>query len=309
MNSSRLIFALPSLLKYISNKNNKNFYLVPFLNGTNVISIFLKIIYRKFNLICTIHNPVSSHYKYTTIKDKIIILLLLLFKHIPDKYITCSKFIKKELINKYKFNSRNIKYVYNPLNFLEMKQKSSVKNLSIKQFKKNNKIIISIGRLAYQKNFGSLILKLKNILFKNNIIFIIIGTGEYYQELKNLIKLHKLTKKVFLLGYKSNPFNYLKNSDLFILNSRWEGLGSVLIESLFLKVPIVCNKCPGGIEEIFESKNNYSIFNFNNKKKFEKTIFELIYSKKKSKFMFDSKILKKFDIKRASNEYLKFILK
>ena len=232
-------------------------------------------------MICTIHNPVSSHYKYTTIKDKIIILLLLLFKHIPDKYITCSKFIKKELINKYKFNSRNIKYVYNPLNFLEMKQKSSVKNLSIKQLKKNNKIIISIGRLAYQKNFGSLILKLKNILFKNNIIFIIIGTGEYYQELKNLIKLHKLTKKVFLLGYKSNPFNYLKNSDLFILNSRWEGLGSVLIESLFLKVPIVCNKCPGGIEEIFESKNNYSIFNFNNKKKFEKTIFELIYSKKK----------------------------
>ena len=85
-----------------------------------------------------------------------------------------------------------------------MKQKSSVKNLSIKQLK-NNKIIISIGRLAYQKNFGSLILKLKNILFKNNIIFIIIGTGEYYQELKNLIKLHKLTKKVFLLGYKSNP--------------------------------------------------------------------------------------------------------
>ena len=70
-------------------------------------------------------------------------------------------------------------------------------------------------------------------------------------------------------------------------------MGSVLIESLFLKVPIVCNKCPGGIEEIFESKNNYSIFNFNNKKKFEKTIFELIYSKKKSKFMFDSKILKK----------------
>ena len=30
LNSSRLIFALPSLLKYISNKNNKNFYLVPF---------------------------------------------------------------------------------------------------------------------------------------------------------------------------------------------------------------------------------------------------------------------------------------
>ena len=154
------------MLKYISNKNNKNFYLVPFLNGTNVISIFLKIIYRKFNLICTIHNPVSSHYKYTTIKDKIIILLLLLFKHIPDKYITCSKFIKKELINKYKFNSRNIKYVYNPLNFLEMKQKSSVKNLSIKQLKKNNKIIISIGRLAYQKNFGSLILKLKIFYLK-----------------------------------------------------------------------------------------------------------------------------------------------
>ena len=309
LNSSRLIFSLPKLLKYISKKNSKNFYLVPFLNGINVISIFLKIIFNKFNLICTIHNPVSSHYKYTTLKDKIIILLLFLFKSIPDKYITCSYFIKKELINKYKFNPKNIKHVYNPLDFLEMKSKSLNQNIKIKKLKKKNKLIISIGRLTYQKNFNSLILKLKNILHVNNIIFIILGTGEDYAELKNLIKLNKLSKKVFLLGYKSNPFNYLKKSDLFILNSRWEGLGSVLIESLFLKIPVVCNKCPGGIEEIFDNKNKYSIFNFENKKRFEKTILDLIYKKNKSKFMFNPGFLKKFDIKRASNEYLKFILK
>lgn len=134
------------------------------------------------------------------------------------------------------------------------------------------------------------------------------GSGKNHKKLKNLIKLNNLNKKVFLLGYKPNPFNYLKNSDLFILNSRWEGLGSVIIESLFLKIPIICNKCPGGINEIFDYKNNYSIFNFKNQKKLEKTVINLLYKNKTKISMLNSKFLKKFDVNKASHEYLDFII-
>ena len=308
LNSSRLIFSFPKLIKYISKNNNSNFYFVPFLNGNNVISIFLKLIFRKFNLICTIHNPVYSHFKHTTFKDKIIILILILFKKVPEKFITCSNFIKKELIKKYNFSPKNIKHVYNPLDFIEMKKKSRIKNNFLDKFKKKNKILISIGRLAYQKNYVSLILKLKDILIEKNIILVILGIGEDYEKLKNLIKENNLSKKVFLIGYKSNPFSYLIKSDLFILNPRWEGLGSVLIESLFLKIPIICNKCPGGVDEIFDNKNNYSIFDFKNQKKLEKTILDLLYKKRAKRFMFNRKFLKKFDIKKSSKKYLEFII-
>ena len=281
LNCSRLIFSLPQLIFYIYKNNNKDLHLVPFLNGNNVISIFLKLIFRKFNLTCTIHNPVLSHFNFTTFKDKIIILILLFFKNVPDKYITCSYFIKKELIQNYGFSQKNIKHVYNPLDFSKLKEKSKQKNNFLSKYKKNNKIIISIGRLAFQKNYQSLILKLKNLLINKKIILIILGVGKEFKDLQLLIQKNNLTKKVFLLGYKSNPFSYLKKSDLFILNSRWEGLGSVLIESLYLKVPIICNKCPGGINEIFDNMSNHSIFDFKNQKRLETTINDLLYNKKK----------------------------
>ena len=74
----------------------------------------------------------------------------------------------------------------------------------------------------------------------------------------------------------------MRNSDLFILNSRWEGLGLVLIESIFLKIPIICNKCPGGVNEIFDNTNNKTIFNFEDQKRLEYTINELLYKKNKN---------------------------
>ena len=259
-------FSIPKLIKYLSKNNNKNFYFVSFLNGPNVIGIFLKLIFKKFNLVCTLHNPLTSHLKYTTFRDKIIILFLLIFKNIPQKYITCSYYIKKELIEKYNFKKNNLRNVYGTVDFVEMSKKKKIKNNFFKKYKKNNKILISIGRLSYQKNYGELILKLKNILLKKKIILIILGTGYEYIKLKSIIKLNKLNKKVFLLGYKPDPVEYMRNSDLFILNSRWEGLGLVLIESIFLKIPIICNKCPGGVNEIFDNTNNKTIFNFEDQK-------------------------------------------
>ncbi len=308
LNASRLLFSIPKLIKYLSKNNNKNFYFVSFLNGPNVIGIFLKLIFKKFNLVCTLHNPLTSHLKYTTFRDKIIILFLLIFKNIPQKYITCSYYIKKELIEKYNFKKNNLRNVYGPVDFVEMSKKKKIKNNFFKKYKKNNKILISIGRLSYQKNYGELILKLKNILLKKKIILIILGTGYEYIKLKSIIKLNKLNKKVFLLGYKPDPVEYMRNSDLFILNSRWEGLGLVLIESIFLKIPIICNKCPGGVNEIFDNTNNKTIFNFEDQKRLEYTINELLYKKNKKNFMLKRKYLNKFKLHQAANEYLKFIV-
>tara|TARA_B100002052_G_scaffold254968_1_gene244881 strand:+ start:18918 stop:20021 length:1104 start_codon:yes stop_codon:yes gene_type:complete len=308
LNVSRLLFSIPKLFKYLIRNNHKKFYFVSFLNGPNVIGIFLKLIFHKFNLVCTLHNPLTSHLKYTTFRDKVIILILLIFKNIPQKYITCSYYIKKELIEKYNFKKNNLRNVYGPIDFVEMSKKRRIKNNFFKKNKKNNKVLISIGRLSYQKNYSDLILKLKNLLLKKNIILIILGVGNEYSKLKSLIKKNKLSKKVFLLGYKSDPVEYMRNSDLFILNSRWEGLGLVLIESIFLKIPIICNKCPGGVNEIFDNTNNKTIFDFNNQKRLEDTIKELLYKKNKKNFMLKKKYLNKFKLHQAANEYLKFII-
>ena len=65
---------------------------------------------------------------------------------------------------------------------------------------------------------------LENQKLKYKMLFI--GEGSQLVNLKNFVKINKL-KKIYFLGNKKNPYKYIKNSDLFILSSKWEGVPNV----------------------------------------------------------------------------------
>ena len=61
-----------------------------------------------------------------------------------------------------------------------------------------------------------------------------------------------MEKHFILLGRKDNPYPYVKNSDLFLLSSRYEGLPTVIIEALILHIPCISTEVAG----IYEILNN-----------------------------------------------------
>ena len=69
--------------------------------------------------------------------------------------------------------------------------------------------------------------------------------GENEIKLKILLQ-NKLDKKVKFLGYKNNPLKYIKQADILILSSIFEGSPNILIEALFLKKYIISTNCPTG---------------------------------------------------------------
>lgn len=122
--------------------------------------------------------------------------------------------------------------------------------------KKRKLTLCSIGRLVPQKGYIRLIpildeLKKKGIDFD----FWIIGEGHQKQELEKLIEEHSLADTVFLMGFKKNPYPYLKAVDIFVLASFAEGFSLALCEAICLGKPVLVTQVSGADEILDNGKS------------------------------------------------------
>ena len=174
-----------------------------------------------------------------------------------------------------------------------------------------NDYYICIGRLTKQKNFSFLIKCFKNICaLKKNLKILILGEGEQRDKLKNLISKYNLQENIFLIGYKKNVFTYLKKAKGFILSSLWEDPGFVLVEAIYLNIPVISSDCPSGPKEIVGDDKGI-LFKSNLEKEFidKFNYFENLEEKEIKKMKYKAKsFIKKFSIFRHYNILNKKIL-
>ncbi|OXM85220.1 glycosyltransferase [Paenibacillus rigui] len=100
--------------------------------------------------------------------------------------------------------------------------------------------VISVGRLAKEKGL-EISLDAIDILVKKgyDIRWYVIGEGNLRTELETGIKNKKLEDRVTLLGLKENPYPYIRQSDIYIQTSRYEGRSISIEEAKILGKPIV----------------------------------------------------------------------
>lgn len=122
--------------------------------------------------------------------------------------------------------------------------------------KQNDKKIISVGRLTYQKNFQTLLNAWKMIQTEvGDWVLEIYGDGEDFSDLKDIIDKNKL-KNVSLMGETNQIEKIYANAQLFVMSSRYEGLPMVLIEAQTFGLPIIAFDCPHGPAEVIDNHKN-----------------------------------------------------
>ena len=127
---------------------------------------------------------------------------------------------------------------------------------------------ISVGRLHPQKGYNRLVESAKQLKDVGYLFAIyIIGDGELEQSIKKQIEENKLNDTIILLGKKTNPYKYVKQADCFILSSLYEGLPTVVFESLILKVPVLSLEVAGILEQL---DDKYGIVVKNNQEELSK---------------------------------------
>ena len=111
-------------------------------------------------------------------------------------------------------------------------------------------MVISVGRLSHQKDFGTLIRAFAIVRERTSSRLLIVGDGELRNETEQLIRELGLEESVGIVGFVENPFKYMARSSVYAMSPRYEGLGNVYIEAQVCGLPIVSTDCPGGPREI-----------------------------------------------------------
>ena len=104
---------------------------------------------------------------------------------------------------------------------------------------------------------------------------------------------------------------YIKQADLFILSSKFEGLPNVLLESITLKKMIISSSCPTGPKEILSYGKGGLLFKVEDHKELSKKIIFFIKNKNRCKKMIDFsfKKLSRFNYKKNLDKYLNVVKK
>ena len=109
--------------------------------------------------------------------------------------------------------------------------------------------LVAAGRLDRQKGFDLLIEALA-LTRTPGLNLTILGAGPEEGPLKEQVRSCGLESRIRFAGFQRNPYPFLRQADLFVLSSRYEGFPNVLVEALCLGTPSVAFECPGGVNEI-----------------------------------------------------------
>jgi glycosyltransferase involved in cell wall biosynthesis len=118
---------------------------------------------------------------------------------------------------------------------------------------KHSPVIIAVGQLVFTKGFDVLVDAFARIRSKRPCKLVILGEGKARASLEEQVTQLRIGSDVWMPGFVDNPFKYVARSDVFVLSSKVEPFGNVIVEALAVGTPVVSTRCAGGPPEILEN--------------------------------------------------------
>jgi glycosyltransferase involved in cell wall biosynthesis len=171
-----------------------------------------------------------------------------------NKIIAVSDSTKEVLLETFPYYENKIKIIY------DINDPNFISNMADhgENYKDNfNGLrILTIGRLAHQKAYDIALsackkLKEKGIKFR----WYVLGKGPLLGEIQHFIKENELSDNFVLLGVTPNPYPFIKNCDIYVQTSRFEGFGLAIAEARMLNIPVVTTRFDAVYNQMIDGIN------------------------------------------------------
>ncbi|MEM3011309.1 MAG: glycosyltransferase [Candidatus Bathyarchaeia archaeon] len=174
--------------------------------------------------------------------------------HESSKVICCSEYMAKQVVDTFSLPKEKIVVVRNGVDVSEFNVKTDLSSFRRRYAKPEEKIILYVGRLVYEKGVHVLIGGIPKVLAEiPNVKLVIVGEGGMREELLKEAWDFGIAHKVLFTGFvdKKTLISLYKVSDVAVVPSLYEPFGITALEAMAAQVPVVVSDT-GGLAEIVE---------------------------------------------------------
>lgn len=175
----------------------------------------------------------------------------------------------------------------------------------------DDKIILAVGRLTYQKGFDLLLEAWKDVCkFNNEWKLYIVGSGEDEKLLKLYAKNLGIDQYINFISATKDIEKYYRMSSYFCLSSRFEGFGMVILEAQSFGIPVISFNCDCGPSDLIESGLNGYLIPPLQVEKLSQSILSVINKSKENYSIMSKASLEKskeYTIAKIFEKWLKII--
>jgi len=247
---------VPALSRYI--RNYAPSALLTGLRNGNVYAILARFLSRRQTRITISERNRLSEPEHAEdnlkcfVDRKIYNILMRLTYRFADRIVAVSEGVEVDLAHRAKLSRQSIKVIHNPIDIVGLDTVHDQNTNFTSLTRQGIALIAAAGKFQMQKDFSTLIKAFAEVQAQRPSHLFIMGDGSLRGQLEKEINELGLTDSVTLTGFLPNPFHVMRQADVFVLSSRWEGLPNVLIQAMACGTPVVSTDCPSGPSEILE---------------------------------------------------------
>ncbi len=251
LKAARTRNSLIPLIKYLRNETPDA--MVVSLGPPNIIALLAGMFSGAgAPIFVTQHNALSNQTRSTaTLQQKLVPWAYRALFPRAAGVLAVSEGVANDMAAVTRYPRDRIHVLYNPAYPQALEQKLS-EPFADPFFDTEEPVVISVGRLIDQKGFDVLIEAISLCRRTRPVRLAILGVGPLEESLNAKAQELGISNAVALLGFKQNPLLYMKNASLFVMSSRYEGFGNVLVEAMACGTPVVSTDCESGPSEILE---------------------------------------------------------